>query len=126
MLNSPLIGFRKKVVCVALLVCVSPLLYPVSRPSAGAQTLQRQHTQLRAALDHNDQRTAESLLRGMMNSDPDAFARNNYDYLPGRLLENRGAGAEARGFFLRLVNRNSPLAGYALWHLAESRAWRGI
>src|SRR5262245_61304739 len=115
MLNSRLTGFGKLVVFVALLICASPLLYPVSRPSAGAQSLQRQHAQLRAALDRNDPTAAESLLRGMMNNDPDAFARNNYDYLLGRLLENRGAGPEAQFFFLRVVNRNSPLAGYALW-----------
>jgi soluble lytic murein transglycosylase len=80
---------------------------------------------LRAALDRNDQTTAESLLRKMLNNDADLFARNNYDYLFARLLENRGASDEASAFFLRVVNRNSPLAGYAVWHLAEIARARG-
>ncbi len=119
------ISFRKEVICVALLVCASPLLYLLSRPSAGAETLERQHSRLRAALDSNNQTVAESLLRSIMNSDPDAFARNNYDYLLARLLQNRGAGVEAGALFLRVANRNSPLAGYALWRLAELARARG-
>ncbi len=90
----------------------------VNDSSAKAQSGRRQHEQLRAALDRNDP-AAETLLRQMMNASPDAFARNNYDYLLGRLLENRGANAEASAFFLRVANRNSTLAGYAMWHLAE-------
>jgi hypothetical protein len=103
----------------ALLICVAPLFLNRSSSTSAAQTLRERHARLRAALDGNDQAGAESLLRGMMENDPHAFARNNYDYLLGRLLQNRQAGAEAGAFFLRVVNRNSPLAGYALWHLAE-------
>jgi len=121
--SSLLKFFRKEIVCAALLVCAATLLFRQPRSSAEAQTLKEQHTRLRAALDRNDQTAAESLLRGMMDSDPDAFARNNYDYLLARLLENRGAEAET--FFLRVVNRNSPLAGYALWRLAEIQRARG-
>ncbi len=91
----------------------------VNDSSTNAQSERRQHEQLRAALDSNDSASAEVLLRGMMNASPDAFARNNYDYLLGRLLEYRGANAEASAFFLRVANRNSTLAGYAMWHLAE-------
>jgi len=111
--------FKKKVVCVALLVCAATPLFLHFRSSAGEQTLQQQHARLRAAIDRGAYAAAESLLRGMMDSDPDAFSRNNYDYLLARLLEDRGAGAEAGPYFLRVINRNSPLAGYALWRLAE-------
>ncbi len=76
-------------------------------------------------MDRDDQTEAESLLREIMASDPDAFARNNYDYLLARLLQNRGAGVEAGTFFLRVVNRNSPLAGHALWRMAEIARARG-
>jgi len=121
--------FRIEVVRVApllaLLICVAPLFFNRSSSSSAAQTLRERHARLRAALDGNDQAGAESLLRGMMENDPHAFARNNYDYLLGRLLQNRQAGAEAGAFFLRVVNRNSPLAGYALWHLAELARGRG-
>lgn len=119
MLSAFSVVFRKEVVCAALLICAGALIFLRSRPLASAETLREQHAQLRAALDRNDQPTAESLLRRMMSSDPDVFARNNYDYLLARLLENRGASDEAGAFLLRVVNRNSPLAGYAVWHLAE-------
>src|SRR5262249_24746220 len=82
----------------ALIFCLAPLFFRESPSSAVAQTLQERHAQLRAALDRNDQAGAESLLRGMMASEPDAFARNNYDYLLARLLENRQAADEARTF----------------------------
>jgi tetratricopeptide (TPR) repeat protein len=121
--------FRMEIVRVApllaLLICVAPLFFNRSSSSLAAQTLRERHARLRAALDGNDQAGAESLLRGLMENDPHAFARNNYDYLLGRLLQNRQAGAEAGAFFLRVVNRNSPLAGYALWHLAELARGRG-
>lgn len=124
-LSNPSIVFRKELVCVALLVCAATLLLLRSDSSASAETLRQQHAQLRAALDRNDQTAAESLLRRMVNNDPDVFARNNYDYLLARLLENRNAGDEAGTFFLRVINRNSPLAGYAVWHLAEIARARG-
>src|SRR5882672_4970344 len=109
----------------ALLLCVGPLFFQRSLSSAEAQTLRERHARLRAALDRNDQAEAESLLGGMLANNPEAFALNNYDYLLARLLQNRQAGDEAATFFLRVVNRNSPLADYALWHLAEIARARG-
>jgi soluble lytic murein transglycosylase len=94
------------------------LLFLASCLSANAQ-VGRWHAQLREALDRNEQAVAERLLREMLTRSPAAFARNNYDYLLARLLERRGANAEAGALFLRVAERNSPLAGYALWHLAE-------
>ncbi|HEV2663525.1 MAG TPA: transglycosylase SLT domain-containing protein [Blastocatellia bacterium] len=121
--------FRIEIVCAALalslLVCVAPHFFKRSSSSSAAQTLRDRHARMRAALDHNDRAGAESLLRGMMADDPDAFARNNYDYLLARLLQNRQAGAEAGTYFLAVLNRNSPLAGYAQWHLAEIARGRG-
>ncbi len=84
-----------------------------------AQLKTPQHQQLRAALDRDDVRTAESLLREMLNVSPEAFAKNNYDYLLARLLMRRDANAEANQFLQAVLTRNSPLAGYALWHQAE-------
>ncbi|MEK7830104.1 MAG: tetratricopeptide repeat protein, partial [Acidobacteriota bacterium] len=78
-----------------------------------------QHQQLRTALDRDDGRTAESLLREMMRTSPEAFARNNYDYLLARLLMRRDANAEAAQLLQTVAARSSPLAGYALWHQAE-------
>ena len=79
----------------------------------------QQHQQLRSALDRDDARGAETLLREMLNASPEAFAKNNYDYLLARLLMRRDANAEANHALQSVVARNSPLAGYALWHQAE-------
>ncbi|MFN0109205.1 MAG: transglycosylase SLT domain-containing protein [Blastocatellia bacterium] len=80
---------------------------------------QTRHQQLRAALDRDDVRTAENLLRELWKVSPEAFAKNNYDYLLARLLMRRDANAEANPLLQSAVTRNSPLAGYALWHQAE-------
>ncbi|MBS1790085.1 MAG: transglycosylase SLT domain-containing protein [Acidobacteria bacterium] len=87
--------------------------------TATSQFRPQQHQQLRAALDRDDARTAESLLREILSASPEAFAKNNYDYLLARLLMRRNANAEANQFLQPIVARNSPLAGYALWHQAE-------
>jgi soluble lytic murein transglycosylase len=120
---------RIEVVCAGLLVAVivysAPLVLRNYRSSAEAQTLAERHARLRAALDRNDQTGAEALLREMLDTDPVAFARNNYDYLLARLLQNRGARDEAATFFLRVANHNSPLSGYSFWHMAEIARARG-
>jgi len=95
------------------------LLGLASCATASAQIRSQQHAQLRAALDRDDARAAEGLLREMMRTSPDAFAANNYDYLLARLLMRRDANAEAGGLLQSVVARNSVLAGYALWHQAE-------
>lgn len=87
--------------------------------AANAQIRPQQHSQLRAAIDRDDVQTAESLLREMMKASPDAFAKNNYDYLLARLLMRRDANIEANQFLQSVVARNSPLASYALMHQAE-------
>src|SRR5436190_1022772 len=74
-------------------------------------------TTQRTASEQNEAAKSEQQLRELLRSNPEAFARNNYDYLLARLLEGRGA--EAAQYFQQVAQRNSPLAGYALWHLAE-------
>src|SRR5215510_9398694 len=126
---SPHKILRIAIVCVALLsalfIHTAPMFFRQSHSSAEAETLEQRHERLRAALDRNDQTAAESLLREMLDNDPDAFARNNYDYLLARLLQNRRDGAGAGTFFLRVANRNSSLTAYALWHLSELARARG-
>jgi soluble lytic murein transglycosylase len=124
--------FRTEVICLApilaLLIGSAPIIlqsWQPARSSVGAQTILDMHGRLRAAMDRNDQAQAESLLRGMLANNPEAFTLNNYDYLLARLLWNRQAGDEAETFFLRVVNRKSPLAGYAMWRLAEIMRARG-
>ncbi|MGA9768848.1 MAG: transglycosylase SLT domain-containing protein [Blastocatellia bacterium] len=86
--------------------------------SANAQSLQSRANEIRAAMDSRAFDRAERLARELRASDPAAFTRNNYDYLLARLTERRGARAEASTLYLGLLNRNSNLAQYSLWHLA--------
>jgi len=104
--------------------CTFPLLLLLgfalsSQPGHSGQNGAPAPTNLRAALERNDPAKAEQQLRELQRSAPESFARNNYDYLLARLLEQRGAHTEATTLFQRVVLRNSPLAGYALWHQAE-------
>lgn len=86
--------------------------------TAEAQNLQAKANDIRAAMDARDFERAESLVRQFRSSDPTAFINNNYEYLLARLLERRGARSEASALYLELLNRNSILNQYALWHLA--------
>jgi soluble lytic murein transglycosylase len=85
---------------------------------AGAQNLQTRANEIRAAMDARDFERAERFVRDLRESDPAAFTRNSYDYLLARLRERRGAWSEASSLYLSLINRNSNLSQYAIWHLA--------
>src|SRR5690349_9315055 len=94
-------------------------LLVVLAPAASAQNLQARASEIRAAMDGRDFERAEQSVRDLRAADNAAFTRNNYDYLLARLLERRGARAEATILYLGLLSRKSLLAEYALWHLAE-------
>ena len=83
-----------------------------------AQGLQARANDIRSAMDARDFNRAEVLVKELQAADPAAFTRNNYDYLLARLAERRAARAEASALYLALLNRKTPLAEYALWHLA--------
>src|SRR4051812_7969433 len=85
---------------------------------ANAQNLQSRANEIRAAMDARDFERAERLARDLRASDQSAFTRNNYDYLLARLAERSGAKSEASSLYLGLLNRNSNVSQYALWHLA--------
>ena len=82
-------------------------------------TSSQQPVNLREAMARHDFALVERSLREMEKTDAAAFARNNYDYLLARALDQRGAAAEAAGVYKKVVARNSVLASYALWHEAE-------
>ncbi len=117
-INRKMIALKITVVSV-LTICLTIILLPLILPNSRAQIRLPQHQQLRAALDKDDVATAERLLREMLKASPEAFNRNNYDYLLARLLKRRDANIEANQWLQSVVARNSPLAGYALWHQAE-------
>ncbi len=88
-------------------------------PPATTQIRPQQHAQLRAALARHELEAVEQSLRRLEKTAPLAFVNNNYDYLLARVLERREARAEAKLIYQKVVARKSPLAGYALFHLAE-------
>jgi soluble lytic murein transglycosylase len=88
-------------------------------PAAHMQVRPQQHEDLRASMERNEDAQAARILNQIAARSVADFARNNYDYLLGRLLERRGANAEAAAAFHQVIERNSPLTGYAIWHRAE-------
>ncbi len=101
----------KRVLSLSLFLLLS---IPIS-----AQIHPQQHAQIKTAMDQGDYAAVERMLTLMTTASPDAFTRNNYDYLLARLLERRGANNEAMAVFQKVIARNSQLGGYALRHQAE-------
>jgi peptidoglycan lytic transglycosylase len=97
----------------------------ISIPAIETQISPNQHSMLRSAMNRGDYQASEQVLRRLRIVSSEAFARNNYDYLLGRLLQWREAHAEAKAEYQKVIARNSPLAGYALWHQAESERATG-
>jgi soluble lytic murein transglycosylase len=94
------------------------LVLPVLALPGAAQTLQSKADNVRAAMDAREFARAETLARELRSTDQSAFTRNNFDYLLARLLERRGARSEATSLYLAMLDRNSIVAQYALWHLS--------
>ncbi|MBL8205328.1 MAG: transglycosylase SLT domain-containing protein [Blastocatellia bacterium] len=86
---------------------------------AQAPITPQKHSQLRAAMDRHDLATAEQILRECQSKSPQAFLKNNYDYLFARVLDRRGNVKEAHAAYQKVIARNSIFTGYALGHLAE-------
>ncbi|MBI3652242.1 MAG: transglycosylase SLT domain-containing protein [Acidobacteria bacterium] len=87
-------------------------------PTSDAQGLQIRANEIRAAMEARDFDRAELFVREVRAANSPAFTANNYDYLLGRLAERKGAKAEAIALYNAVLNRQSILAPYALWHLA--------
>lgn len=95
------------------------VLLIVSAFSISAQNVSESHKNIRNAVEERDYKTAISELNKLSNSDKKIFSLNNYDYLLARLSEKNGDLATAMANYQSVVNRNSVLTEYALWHLAE-------
>jgi soluble lytic murein transglycosylase len=77
------------------------------------------HGRIRAALADRNYLTVANELRDLEAKDPAGFRENNYDYLSARVLEKSGDTARAMAAYQGVVNRNSILKPYALWHLSR-------
>ena len=84
-----------------------------------AQNLTETHQKIQTAVESRDYQTAIGELENLEKSDKKVFALNNYDYLLARMAEKRGDFAVAMGNYQAVVNRNSVLSEYALWHLSQ-------
>ncbi|MEP6703252.1 MAG: tetratricopeptide repeat protein, partial [Acidobacteriota bacterium] len=94
-------------------------LVAISFQSATAQIPTDNHGRIRAALSERNYLTVASQLRDLEAQDPDSYLENNYDYLRGRVAEKSGDSATAMSAYQSVVNRNSVLKSYALWHLSQ-------
>ena len=74
---------------------------------------------IRQSLENRDYQTAIGELETLKKADKKMFELNNYDYLLARLAEKKGDFAAAMANYQAVVNRNSILKEYALWHLAQ-------
>jgi soluble lytic murein transglycosylase len=95
------------------------LLIAFAAQLVSAQTPAEVHSRIRAALADRNYVSASDQLRDLESKDPDRFRENNYDYLLARVAEKTGETAKAMAEYQGVVNRNSVLKPYALWHLSR-------
>ncbi len=95
------------------------LLLTVSYQIASAQVPNEIHARIRSALSDRNYLAVGSELRDLETKDPAGFRENNYDYLSARVAEKSGDTARAMAAYQGVVNRNSVLKAYALWHLGR-------
>src|SRR5689334_10302087 len=86
---------------------------------AVAQTPDERHRKIRAAADEKNYSSAVQELQNLRRENEKIFTLNNYDYLLGRFAEKQGDLATAAASYQTIINRDSILKEYALWHLAE-------
>ena len=96
------------------------LFFAVFCLSIAAQNLPEANAQIRAAIENRNFAAAEGELENLRKSDRKAFEINNYDYLLARAAEKNGDFAAALANYQAVVNRNSVLTEYALWHLSQT------
>ena len=76
------------------------------------------HDRIRNAMGSGDPSVALQELKALESKEPEIFLINNYDYLAARLAERAGDHAEAIRRFELVASRETPLAQYALLHMA--------
>lgn len=74
---------------------------------------------IRVAVESANWQGAIAGLTKLRQTDPTQFQSGGYDYLLGRVSEKTGDIPSALTNYQSVVDRNSKLAPYALWHLAH-------
>lgn len=86
---------------------------------AVAQNATELHRRIQKAIEGREYSAAVSELQDLRRADRKGFDLNDYDYLLGRISEKTGDFAAAMGNYQSVLNRNSALTEYALFHLAQ-------
>ncbi|NNE97450.1 MAG: transglycosylase SLT domain-containing protein [Pyrinomonadaceae bacterium] len=84
-----------------------------------AQDSSDSHSNIKRLVESKDYEAAREKLVSLEKNRTREFTANNYDYLLGRVSEKLGDFASAAAYYQAVVNRQSILKEYALWHLAE-------
>ena len=95
------------------------LLLTLCAHGAQAQSTQDRQGRIRAAVESADWQTTLAELNAFRSSNLPVFTANDYDYLLGRISETSGDVTGASASYRSVVNRDSLLSEYALWHLAR-------
>lgn len=77
------------------------------------------HARLRSEVAEHNYLAAVNDLQSLKTKEPAVFEANNYDYLLARISDKSGDTAAAMAGYQAVVNRNSILKEYALWHLSQ-------
>ena len=95
------------------------LLFALALFSVNLFAQSETHQKILQSLENRDYQPAIGELETLKKADKKIFELNNYDYLLARLAEKKGDFAAAMANYQAVVNRNSILKEYALWHLAQ-------
>ncbi len=95
------------------------LLFVLLPFSVFPQNLNETHKSIRQSIEPGNLKEAISQLNNLQKNNADIFKANNYDYLLARMSEKNGDFANAIANYQAVVNRNSILKEYALWHLSQ-------
>lgn len=98
------------------LFMISAFVFAVSADRVFAQDLS---AKIRANVENRNYQGAIAELEALETSEKKVFELNNYDYLLARMYEKNGDFAKAAAGFQKVINRNSVLKEYALWHLSQ-------
>lgn len=104
---------------IKLLLCLL-LIFSTALPVASGnnELTANRHQSLLSLLNRRDYKGAESLLSEVRKTDAELYRINNYEYLYARMLEKRNDLKNAAQSYQSVINDQSLLSEYALWHLA--------
>jgi len=84
-----------------------------------SQNTPNSHSEFKTLVQNKNYKSAAEKLSALQKTQPQEFSANNYDYLLARVSEKSGDLGAAAANYQSVVNRNSVLKEYALWHLSE-------